>query len=80
MQSATFPIVHIFNKQIPNFAKNMNKWTSIQENLSSGFANSKGTDQLVHPSRLISTLAIRLLESIVSNLLQVKFQFSSYPL
>ena len=68
MQSATFPIVHVFNKQIPNLAKNMNKWTLMRKILSSGFANNKGADQPVFPNRLISAFAICLLESIISKL------------
>ena len=42
-----------------------------------GFANNTGADQPAHPRSLISTFVIRFLESIIVNLLQVKFQFSS---
>ena len=43
-------------------------WASMQENLSSGFANNKGADQPAHPNSLISTFIICLLESIISKL------------
>ena len=43
-------------------------WASLQENMSSLFANNKGADQPVHPLSLISTFVIRLLESIISKL------------
>ena len=36
------------------------------ENLFSGFATNKGTDQPAHPRSLISAFVIRLLESIIS--------------
>ena len=45
-----------------------NIWAPSQENLSSGLANNKGTDQPEHPRRLISAIVIRLLESIISKL------------
>ena len=41
---------------------------ATQGNLSSGFANNKGADQLVHPDRLISAFVICFLESIISKL------------
>ena len=48
-------------------------WASTQEDLSSGFATSKDTNQ-----PLISDFVVRLLEvSLYLNFLQVKFQFSS---
>ena len=40
----------------------------MRENLSSVFANSKGTDQPAHPRRLISTIVFRFLESIICKL------------
>ena len=40
----------------------------MQENLSSGFANNKGADQSEQLRSLINTIAIRLLESIISKL------------
>ena len=43
-------------------------WASMRKNLSSGFANNKGTDQPVHLRRQISTFGIRFLESIISKL------------
>ena len=43
------------------------KWTSTQENLSSGYAN-KGADQPAHTRSLISTFVIPVLESIMSQL------------
>ena len=43
-------------------------WASTPQNLSSGVANNKGTDQPAHPRRLISAFVIRLLESIISKL------------
>ena len=43
-------------------------WASTRENLSSGFANSKGADQPAHPRRLISAFVIRFLESIIYKL------------
>ena len=39
-----------------------------RENLSSGFANNKGTDQPAHPRRLISAFVNRFLESIIYKL------------
>ena len=39
-----------------------------QENLSSGLANNKGTDQPVPPRRLISAFVVRFLESIIPKL------------
>ena len=63
-------------KRLQNFV-NVEALALTQENLSSGFANSKGADQPVHPDRLISAFVIRFLERIISNLLQAKFQFSS---
>ena len=44
------------------------KWTSTQENLSSGFANNKGADQPGHPYRLISAFVSHFLESIIYKL------------
>ena len=44
------------------------KWASTQENLSSGFANNKGTDQPAHLHSLISAFVIQLLESFISRL------------
>ena len=41
-------------------------WASTRENLSSVFANNKGTDQPAHPRSLISAFVIRLLEHIIS--------------
>ena len=46
----------------------LHSWASTQENLSSGFANNKGTDQPAHWHSLISAFVIRLLESILSRL------------
>ena len=43
-----------------------NKWASMQENLSSGFANNKGGDQSAHPLSLVSAFAICWIESIIS--------------
>ena len=43
-------------------------WTSSRENLSSGYANNKGADQPAHPRSLVSTFAIRFLESTISKL------------
>ena len=40
----------------------------MRENLSSGFANNKGTDQPAHPRRLISTFEIRFSKNVVSEL------------
>ena len=46
-----------------------------------GFANNKGAGQPGHLHRLITrAFVIRLLESIISELLRTKFQFSSYSL
>ena len=45
-----------------------NIWALTRKNLSSGFGNNKDAVQPVHPCSLISTFAIRLLESIVSKL------------
>ena len=46
-----------------------------------GFANNTGADQPAHQRRLmrrlISAFVIHFLESIISDLLQAKFQFSS---
>ena len=41
-------------------------WASMQETLSSGFANNKGVDQPAHPHSLISAFVILFLESITS--------------
>ena len=43
-------------------------WASMQENLSSGFVNNKGSDQNAHMCSLISTFVIRYLKSIVAKL------------
>ena len=43
-------------------------WAPTQENLSSGFANNKGSDQPAHLGRLISAFLILFLESIISKL------------
>ena len=43
-------------------------WASTRENLSLGVANNKGPDQPAHPRRLISTLVIPILESLISKL------------
>ena len=48
----------------------------MRENLSMWFANSKGTVQPVRLRRLISAFVIRVLETIIYNLLQSKFQTS----
>ena len=40
-------------------------WASMQENLSSVFANNKGADQLAHPCSPINAFFIHLLESII---------------
>ena len=50
---------------------------SSAENLSSGLANNKGTDQTAHLRSLNSTFVIHLLESIIHNLIQAEFRFSS---
>ena len=42
-----------------------------------GCANNKGADQPAHPRSLICAYVIRFLGSIIVNLLQRKFQFSS---
>ena len=44
------------------------KLALMQENLSSGFANNTGADQLAHPRILISAFVIRILESNISRL------------
>ena len=44
------------------------KWASTQENLSLGLANSKVTDQPVHPHVLISAFVVRLLECVIYRL------------
>ena len=46
-------------------------------NLSSGFANNKGTDQPAHPHSLVSDFVIRFMESIISKLTTSKFSFFS---
>ena len=43
-------------------------WASKQEILYSVFENNKGADKPVHPSSLISTFVIRLLESIINRI------------
>ena len=52
-------------------------WASTRENPSLVFANKKGADHPAHARSLISTFFIHLLESILSNLLQAKFSFST---
>ena len=42
----------------------------IQEHRSSVFANTKGTNQPVHPGGLVSAIVIRLLDSIILHLIQ----------
>ena len=56
------------------------KWVSTRENFLRKFSNNKGADQPAYPRSLISAFVIRFLDSIISNLLQVKFHFSSYSL
>ena len=51
-----------------NHIRNNIMWASTRENLSSGFANSKGADQSAHPRRLISAFVIRFSKSIISKL------------
>ena len=41
------------------------KWAPTRENLSSVFANSKGTDQPAHPCRLTCAFVIRFFKSII---------------
>ena len=53
------------------------QWALTLENLSSGFANSKGADQTAQKCSLISAFAIRLFNYIRSKLQQAKLQFSS---
>ena len=48
-------------------------WAPNPENLSSGFVNSKGTDQPARPRRLISAFVIRLLENMIPKLVTSKF-------
>ena len=43
-----------------------------------GFANNTGADQPAHSRSLISAFVIRFLESIICNLLQMKFQQGSH--
>ena len=43
-------------------------WASTLENLSSGSVNNKDADQPAHSRSLISTFAIRFLESFISKL------------
>ena len=58
-----------FLKAATNFGGSLKiSWASMQENLSSGFANNKGADQSEQLRSLINTIAIRLLESIISKL------------
>ena len=52
-------------------------WAAIRENLLREFANNTGADQPAYPRSLISAFVIRFLESIIVNLLQMTFQFSS---
>ena len=48
------------------------------ENLSSPFANIKGTDQPVHPHSLVSDFVVRLLESIISITATSELSISSW--
>ena len=57
-------------KKAPGPTSFLEIWASTQENLSSGVCEQ-------HRRRLISAFVIRFLESIISNLLQAKCQFSS---
>ena len=56
----------MFNKPCSlSFPPNsFNKWASVRENLSSGFANNTGADQPPHLLSLISAFVVLLLESI----------------
>ena len=56
------------------------KRASLLENLSSVLANIQGADRPVHLGSVISTFIVHLLKISYLNLLQAKFQFSSYPL
>ena len=41
-------------------------WAPMRENLSSGYANNKYTEQPAHPRKLIIAFVIRFLENIIS--------------
>ena len=47
----------------------------MRENLSSGCANNKDSDQSAHPRRLISAFVIRFPEGIISKLVANKISF-----
>ena len=51
------------------------KWASVQESLSTGFANNKGADRPALPHSLISAFVIRLWK-VYQNLLLAKLKFS----
>ena len=51
-------------------------WALVGENLSSGFANNKGTDQPGHPRSPICVFVIRFLESIITKLAISKISIS----
>ena len=67
-------IVNIMN-ELANHILVLITWASTQENLSTGFANNKGTDQPAHPCSTISAFVIRHLESIISKLSTSKISF-----
>ena len=71
--------VDVIRTKIPcaasKYHESENKWTSTRENLSSGFANNKGADQLAHLRSLINAFIINFLENIISILATCKISF-----
>ena len=71
--------VDVIRTKIPcaasTYHESENKWTSTRENLSSGFSNNKGADQLAHLRSLINAFVIKVLENIISILATCKISF-----